>query len=87
MTFPTGNTGNGKEPWWASFISKEGLGVAIAIFLIYWLTMTLGAGVTKLQGDMRDHMSSTTFYSHQFCVLLAKQNGEPPELCEQPKEH
>jgi hypothetical protein len=76
-----------REPFWARFISKEGLGVAVAVFLIYWLTQMFGSTVTGMRKDLSDHISDSSFYSHQLCVFMAKSSGEPVELCEQQKEH
>jgi len=92
VTFPTGNTGNSNEPWWALFISREGVAVALSIFLVWWLTSSVITKMSEMQmehqlmrSDIGQHIQSTTFYQHQLCVMAAKQGGEPEALCEPPK--
>ena len=42
-------------PWYVRIIAREGVAVAIAAYLVYWLTTTVSGGLTRIltaQGEI-----------------------------------
>jgi hypothetical protein len=42
-------------PWYVRLIAREGVAVAIAAYLVYWLTTTVSGGLTRIltaQGEI-----------------------------------
>jgi hypothetical protein len=80
-SWPPNGTGTG--PWWIRAIYMLGVPAAIAVFLMYFVTVGLTGEIKGLRDDVRSHMreqSALIFYLQAICrgVAADARACEPP---------
>lgn len=68
---------------WQEFL-KQGVGWALAIFMVYWLTGKLSDGIDKI-GTKMDLLTNEVHQGNQYTLRGAWRSTEPPAPSELPK--
>lgn len=93
---PESNGGDRRLPltlWQAMYSSavKFGPWAVMAAFLVRFVTQQVVADMREIkdtakttQSELHDHIGEQRFYLGALCYMMAKQSGEPPEICRPP---
>ena len=87
QTWPPPKSTNGDAPWWVRATYMLGVPAAIAIFLIYFVTMGVVAKLDGLDNSIRAHMRDQTlllYYLSALCRNTAETDTERAG-CEPPR--
>lgn len=63
-----GADGRSQGPWWIMAIYKLGVPVAIAGFLVWWVTTVVASSLTTIQTELWQHVTSTNLYLRAICL-------------------
>jgi hypothetical protein len=63
------------------FLERHGLATLLALFLVWWLTGHVNASLDRIDTQVHDHVSATTFYLRAICLNVA-QDDRARQTCQ-----